>query len=154
MIITDLPIAARSAKLLAQLTELWRQLVTATHDFLTAAEIDEIALEVPEAIANIPTLLVATDDAQQPQAFLGLADQEIAMLFVAPAMRGYGVGRQLITCACDQYGAVKLTVNEQNPQARGFYEHLGFQVTARQTHDDQGRPYPILVMTKSQTTQK
>jgi putative acetyltransferase len=39
-----------------------------------------------------------------------------------------------------------LAVNEQNPQAKGFYEHLGFQVYKRADIDEQGNPYPILYM--------
>ena len=40
----------------------------------------------------------------------------------------------------------ELFVNEQNPQARGFYEHMGFTVRERSETDDQGNPYPILRM--------
>jgi putative acetyltransferase len=35
-------------------------------------------------------------------------------------------------------------VNEQNAQAVGFYEHLGFQRTGRSDKDSQGRPYPLI----------
>lgn len=41
-----------------------------------------------------------------------------------------------------------MTVNEQNPQERGFYEHMGFKVVERAAVDDQGNPYPILYMEK------
>lgn len=37
-------------------------------------------------------------------------------------------------------------MNEQNPQARGFYEHMGFRVYKRTDHDEQGNPYPLLYM--------
>ena len=40
----------------------------------------------------------------------------------------------------------ELAVNEQNPQAVGFYEHLGFKVVERSATDDQCNPYPILRM--------
>lgn len=39
-----------------------------------------------------------------------------------------------------------VTVNEQNPQAVGFYEHLGFVTYQRTDHDEQGNPYPLLYM--------
>lgn len=43
--------------------------------------------------------------------------------------------------------AVKgLAVNEQNPNARGFYEHMGFKIASRSPLDEQGNPYPILKM--------
>ena len=38
---------------------------------------------------------------------------------------------------------------EQNPQAVGFYEHLGFRVCRRSERDEQGNPYPILWMERS-----
>ena len=44
------------------------------------------------------------------------------------------------------YGVTSLTVNEQNPQARGFYEHMGFEVYKRIEADEQGGPYPLLYM--------
>lgn len=40
----------------------------------------------------------------------------------------------------------ELTVNEQNPQAVGFYEHLGFSAYKRTETDEEGRPYPLLYM--------
>ena len=32
------------------------------------------------------------------------------------------------------------------PQAKGFYEHMGFKVYKRNELDEQGNPYPILYM--------
>jgi putative acetyltransferase len=39
-----------------------------------------------------------------------------------------------------------LDVNEQNPAAQRFYEHLGFAVQGRSELDSQGRNYPLLHM--------
>ena len=39
-----------------------------------------------------------------------------------------------------------LDVNEQNPQAVGFYEHEGFVVAGRSPVADAGRPFPLLHM--------
>jgi putative acetyltransferase len=44
------------------------------------------------------------------------------MLFVAPEERGRGLGRMLLEYGITEYGVKELTVNEQNPQAKGFYE--------------------------------
>ena len=46
----------------------------------------------------------------------------------------------------DNYGICELTVNEQNPQAVGFYEHLGFKTYKRTGCDEEGNPYPLLYM--------
>lgn len=40
----------------------------------------------------------------------------------------------------------ELTVHEQNPQAVGFYAHMGFTPYLRTETDEQGGPYPILYM--------
>ena len=37
-------------------------------------------------------------------------------------------------------------IYEQNPNAKVFYEHLGFKVYKRTELDEQGNPYPILYM--------
>ena len=68
------------------------------------------------------------------------------MLFVAPEERGRGLGRMLLEYGITKYGVKELTVNEQNPQAKGFYEHMGFWVRERSEIDEQGNPYPILFM--------
>lgn len=40
------------------------------------------------------------------------------------------------------------TVNEQNSQAVGFYEHMGFETYRRTDHDEEGNPNPLLYMKK------
>ena len=41
-------------------------------------------------------------------------------------------------------GADSVDVNEQNPQAVGFYLRMGFAVVGRSETDDADRPFPIL----------
>lgn len=57
---------------------------------------------------------------------------------------GNGIGKQLICYAIEQESVNELAVNEQNPLAKGFYEHMGFTVERRSELDEQGNPYPIL----------
>lgn len=52
----------------------------------------------------------------------------------------------LATHAINELGATKVDVNEQNEQALGFYQHIGFSVTGRSPVDGQGKPYPLLHM--------
>ena len=68
------------------------------------------------------------------------------MLFLSPKVRGKGLGKQLLQYAVQDYGVRELTVNEQNPQAVGFYEYLGFQTYKRTEYDEEGNPYPLLYM--------
>lgn len=68
------------------------------------------------------------------------------MLFIAPEERGKGLGKKLIRYGTENYSINEVAVNEQNPLARGFYEHMGFQVYKRTDCDEQGNPYPLLYM--------
>lgn len=143
----SLDLAERDDNQLNALTELWERSVRATHDFLSHAEIDSIRPEVRVGLAQIPVLLICLngeEDGSQPLGFIGVADRKVEMLFVDPAARGRGVGSLLMREAAERTGADEVDVNEQNPQAVGFYEHLGYRVFARSETDDQGRPFPIL----------
>lgn len=75
-----------------------------------------------------------------------LINQLVEVLFIAPEERGKGLGKRLIQYGIENYAVKRLAVNEQNPQARGFYEHMGFQVYKRTDFDEQGNPYPLLYM--------
>lgn len=142
-----LDVANRDKNRLDALTELWERSVRATHDFLSAEEIKGIRPEVRAGLAQIPVLLLCLngeEDGSEPLGFLGVAERKVEMLFVDPAARGRGVGSLLMREAAERTGADEVDVNEQNPQAVGFYEHLGYRVFARSATDDQGRPFPIL----------
>jgi putative acetyltransferase len=65
-------------------------------------------------------------------------------LFIDPAWRGKGVGRALVRHALTLHDSLTTDVNEQNIQAVGFYERLGFVPTGRSAIDGQGRPYPLI----------
>lgn len=79
-------------------------------------------------------------------AFAGVAGEMLEMLFVAPGARGKGFGRQLVNYVTRHCGVRRVDVNEQNPQAAGFYERMGFRTAGRDAADPSGRPYPILHM--------
>jgi putative acetyltransferase len=66
------------------------------------------------------------------------------MLFLDPPVRGQGGGKLLLDHAVRVFGGTSLDVNEQNPQAVGFYLHQGFEVIGRSPLDGLGKPYPLL----------
>ena len=136
----------RSSAAVEKLTTLWRESVAATHTFLSAREIDEIEPDVRAGLRSVETLVVAADDCGEFCAFMGIENRRLEMLFVAPSMLGKGIGHRLVEYGIGKYRVDSLTVNEQNPRAVGFYEHLGFKVCKRTDFDEQNRPYPLLYM--------
>lgn len=141
-----LEVADRPPELINQLLEVWENSVRATHLFLSEKEIKSIREYVPQALREIAHLMIAEDEAGCAAAFMGIEEGTLEMLFIAPRERGKGLGKRLIQYGMENYGIKRLAVNEQNPQARGFYEHMGFHVYKRTDHDEQGNPYPLLYM--------
>ena len=139
-------VTQREPQLICQLTTIWEDSVRATHLFLSEAEIQTIKAYVAHALTGVSHLLVAEKMPGQPVAFMGLEGPRLEMLFLSPAERGAGLGRQLLEYGIRHYHLQELTVNEQNPQAVGFYQHMGFETYRRTDCDEQGGPYPLLYM--------
>lgn len=136
----------RTSELISQLTGVWEQSVKATHLFLSESEIAEIKLCIPMALQDIAHLIVVENEDGYPVGFIGIENQTIEMLFISPEYRGKGIGKKFIQYGIEMFSINEVTVNEQNPQAIGFYEHMGFAAYKRTDLDEQGRPYPLLYM--------
>ena len=139
-------IQTREPKLLQKLVSVWESSVRATHLFLSEDEIMRIKEYVPQALEGVAHLLTAENGDGEPVAFMGIENGRLEMLFVLPSERGKGIGKRLLMYGIENYGVNELTVNEQNPQAVGFYEHLGFRTYKRTELDEQGGAYPLLYM--------
>ena len=136
----------RMTALLHYLTYIWEQSVKATHLFLSPKEIAEIKPYVINALKEIPNLIIAKNEDGFIVGFMGVENKKIEMLFISPGSRGKGIGKAFIQYGIEKFSINEVTVNEQNPQAIGFYEHMGFKVNKRTDLDEQGRPYPLLYM--------
>ncbi|MDD3279203.1 MAG: GNAT family N-acetyltransferase [Lachnospiraceae bacterium] len=136
----------RTTSLLKQLLEVWESAVKTTHLFLSENEIQDIKKYVHQALIEIPHLIIVENENQTPIGFMGVVEQHLEMLFVAHEERGKGLGKQLLRYGIENYSIHDLAVNEQNPLAKGFYEHMGFKVYKRTENDEQGNPYPLLYM--------
>lgn len=136
----------RSDALLGEMFTVWEASVRATHDFLAEADIERIAGYVPDAFREVESLIIVRNGNGDLLGFCGVSGEEIEMLFMAPSARGRGIGKRLLRTAVEDFGARTLDVNEQNTQARGFYEHEGFEVIGRSERDGMGDPFPILHM--------
>ncbi len=130
------------------LLEIWEKSVRATHAFLSEEEILKIKEYVPGAVCGVETLLVLreNDEITRPFGFIGIENRKIEMLFLSPDARGKGFGKMLVQYGIKNFSVKEVTVNEQNPKAKGFYEHLGFKTYKTSATDEQGNPYPIAFM--------
>ena len=129
-----------------EVVEVWEASVRATHHFLSEDDIKFLKPLILNEYLSAVELRCVKDPTGKIKGFLGVTEGKIEMLFISPEHRGTGVGKLLLNYAVNELGATKLDVNEQNPQAVGFYEHLGFEVTSRSSIDGQGKPFPLLHM--------
>ena len=136
----------RTEVLTEQLLKVWESSVKATHLFLSDNELNSIKRYVPQALTAVPVLVIAENENGIPVGFMGIADKKLEMLFVSNENRGQGIGKKLIQYGIKNYSVDNLAVNEQNPLAIGFYEHMGFETYKRTDSDEQGNPYPLLYM--------
>lgn len=127
----------------ARTIEIWRDAVDATHDFLTREDRIAIEEEVREFLPAAP-LWLAVDARDRPLGFMLLDGASMEALFIDPACRGSGIGRVLVEHALALHASLTTDVNEQNAQAVGFYERMGFVRTGRSDRDGQGRAYPLI----------
>lgn len=136
----------RDTDLLEVLLRVWEDSVRSTPLFLPDSEVNQIKEYVPQALSGVKHLIVAENATGNLVGFMEVEAERLEMLFLSPAERGKGLSRSLLRYGISEYGIREVTVNEQNPQAVGFYEHLGFETYKRTDLDEEGNPYPLLYM--------
>lgn len=114
--------------------------------FLTPADRAAIDNEVCELLPHAP-LWLAVDEHDHPLGFMLMEESHVDGLFVDPPQHGKGIGRALIDHALRQLSVITADVNEQNSQAIGFYQRMGFQCIGRSQTDDR-RAYPLIHLRK------
>lgn len=135
----------------ARLLVVWEDSVRATHDFLEEADIASLRTLIRDQALPAVQLRIYCDDQGIIQGFAGIDGDSLEMLFVSSAARGTGIGRQLVERVIAELGIRRVAVNEQNPQALGFYRRLGFEQVGRSPVDGQGRPFPLLLLRLTRT---
>ena len=127
-----------------QLAALWERSVRATHDFLPEDDIHRLFPLVRDTYLPALDVQVFDNPDQSPAGFIATDEDTVQMLFIDPAQRGQGIGRRLLDHV--RRPLLKVDVNEQNPQAHGFYRHYGFEDIGRSALDGEGRPFPVIHM--------
>ena len=149
----------RPQELIDACLDVWERSVRATHDFLSEEDIQRIKSYVPDALRGVEVFVTAEAEVEpNPNSsatsthiagFMGIQGETLEMLFLPPESRGRGLGRRLLEYGIEHHSVKELTVNEQNPQAIGFYEHMGFRTYRRTETDATGDPFPILYMKRN-----
>ena len=126
------------------LVDIWESAVLSTHDFLKKEDFLYYREHLPTYFQYV-TLYGYEQDGRLV-GFIGVAENNIEMLFVHNDYRYKGVGKRLVMYVIEKLQVCKVDVNEQNIQAIGFYRHMGFSVITRSDLDAEGKAYPILHM--------
>lgn len=127
-----------------QLVNIWWHSASATHAFLSTAELEALLPDVQKLqLERLDTwvLCAGTDDAV---GFLVMDGRAVDALFIAPEWLRRGGGSLLMRHARQLAGPLRVDVNERNMEALRFYLAQGFEVKGRSPTDDAGRPYPLL----------
>lgn len=137
-------ISAISTADFSRVVEVWEASVRATHHFLSESDIQFFKPLVLSELSQIAHLDGVRNHQGNVIGFIGVVADKIEMLFIDPSWRRQGIGRQLIQHAVESLGATKVDVNEQNVQAVGFYQRMGFEIEGRSELDGMGKPFPLL----------
>lgn len=127
-----------------RLIEIWESAVLNTHDFLKEEDFLYYKKQLPVYFQYVT--LVGFEQEGILAGFMGIAEENLEMLFVDNEYRGIGIGKKLIAYATANLHVTKVDVNEQNTQAVGFYKYMGFNIVRRSELDGEGKEYPILHM--------
>ncbi|GAA5096188.1 hypothetical protein GCM10023210_29720 [Chryseobacterium ginsengisoli] len=128
-----------------RIMEIWESAVKATHNFLTEEDFNYFKEIIPKHyLPNLEVYLIFQHELIQ--GFASISEGNLEMLFIHDDVRGKGLGKELYRFMKEKTGLTKVDVNEQNPQAIGFYEKMGFKQIGRSEKDGSGKDYPIIHM--------
>tara|TARA_R110000868_G_scaffold301654_1_gene562062 strand:+ start:5595 stop:6038 length:444 start_codon:yes stop_codon:yes gene_type:complete len=129
-----------------QVVEVWEASVRATHHFLREEDINYFKPLILNKYLNAVQLRCIRNRVKEIIGFMGVADQNLEMLFIHPVHLRKGLGTNLLTYSLNEFNVNKVDVNEENDHAVQFYKHYGFITVGRSELDSSGKPYPILHM--------
>ena len=129
-----------------EVLDVWEASVRATHHFLKEEDIKYFKPLILNHYLDAVELRCVRNSNKKIIGFLGVANQNLEMLFIHPEYRGKKIGKTLLDYSIENLSVTKVDVNEQNEQALGFYQYYGFEIISRSELDASGKPYPILHM--------
>ena len=119
-------ITDRPPQLIGQLLEVWERSVRATHLFLSAGEVAEIKPYVPQALREVPHLIVARRADGTPVGFLGIDGQKLEMLFLARRSGGGGWAERSSDTAWSALASGRSRSTSRTPRPGAFMSAWAF----------------------------
>lgn len=129
-----------------EVVNVWEASVRATHHFLKESDIEYFKPLILNTYLDAVELRCVRNKDNEILGFIGVAEQNLEMLFIHPQERGKGIGKALLDYSVSELKVQNVDVNEDNQQAVGFYEKYGFETYKRSELDSSGKPYPTLHM--------
>ena len=127
-----------------RLIDIWWRSASATHRFLSKAQLDELLPDVKALrLETLDTWILCTLPGEAV-GFLVMNGRAVDALFIAPEWLRRGGGIRLLRHARLLAGPLTVEVNQQNGDALAFYLAQGFEIVRRSPVDSAGRPYPLL----------
>ncbi|MGV0923340.1 GNAT family N-acetyltransferase [Empedobacter tilapiae] len=126
----------------SRLKEIWESAVIHTHDFLAKEDFEYYKENLPNYFPYVTLFGFEIDN--QIVGFVGVAEQNLEMLFIHNDFRRKGIGKALLKYSIQKLDVRSVDVNEQNKQAADFYLSQGFNIESRSEKDGEGKDYPIL----------
>ena len=121
-----------------RIMQIWLQANIDAHSFIPADYWNRNFEYVKEEIIKAEIYVYEIEN--EPVAFVGLADDYIAGIFVECRLRSKGIGKELIAFAKQIKKTLRLHVYSKNARAVAFYKKEGFAVVCEQMDSSTGEP--------------
>ncbi|MCX8532789.1 GNAT family N-acetyltransferase [Chryseobacterium luquanense] len=114
--------------------EIWESAVKATHDFLSETDFEYFKEAIPiDYLPGLDVYLISENE--EIKGFGAVSENILEMLFIHNSSHGKVFGKILCQFLKEKTGFTKVDINEQNSQAIGFYEKMGFREIGRSEKD-------------------
>lgn len=129
-----------------ELLSFWEAVVCGSGFFRETADIQFYKSLLYDKYFPAACLFAVRTNGERIVALMGISDDLIGMLLVAPGERRKGYGKRLLDFAVHDKQVKRGNVYEWDEQTLHFYLGQGFDVTGRETTDFTGRSFPVLYL--------